>query len=207
MNKEIVRTQIQGLLETINEQIEAAREYPDKIPQIEFDLILDNLRKLYDTLHLLQRVFDQPMPPEPENKPLIKAVEKQREPRKKEEPAKKAPAEGAMDLFAEETPAFSIKLKEAREKSLGPKPVPPGSDHLKAAISINDKFIFINELFDGNLREYNETIETLNGFKDPKQAMEFFDLVRAKNFWDPASNAFKKLKEILERRFERIRET
>jgi hypothetical protein len=207
MNKEIVRTQIQGLLEAITEQIEATREYPGKIPQIEFDLILDNLRKLYDTLHLLQRVQDQPVPAEPESKPPAKALEKQREPRKREEPVKKAPAEGAMDLFAGEAPAFSIKLKEAREKSLGPKPVPPGSDHLKASISINDKFIFINELFDGNLREYNETIETLNGFKDPKQAMEFFDLVRAKNFWDPASNAFKKLKELLERRFERIRET
>ncbi len=199
MNKEIVRSQIQTLLETVTEQIEASREYKDRIPQIEFDLILENLRKLYDALHLLQKVHDpqEPVPAEP----LIKSVERLKESPRKEEAARKAKEPGAMDLFAAEEPAFSIKLQEAREKSLGPKPVPPGADHFKSLISINDKFLFINELFDGNLREYNETVETLNGFKELKQAMEFFDLVRAKNFWDPASNGFKRMKELLEKRF------
>jgi len=106
-----------------------------------------------------------------------------------------------IDLFASEEPAFNIKLKDAREKSFGPKIPSDRIENLKTAISINEKFMFINELFDGNLREYNETVETLNGFKTLDQAADFLDLMRKKNFWNTGSNAFKKLKELVERRF------
>jgi hypothetical protein len=201
MNKEIVRTQIRNLLESVTEQIEATREYKDRIPQIEFDLILDNLRKLYDAMHLLQKVHDDAEGVPVETPSMIKSVEKMKESSRREEAARQAKEQGSMDLFGGEEPTFSIKLQEAREKGLGPKPPPPGSEHFKTLISINDKFLFINELFDGNLREYNETVETLNGFKDLKQAMEFFDLVRAKNFWDPGSTAFRRMRDLLEKRF------
>jgi len=106
-----------------------------------------------------------------------------------------------IDLFAAEETTFSIKLKDAREKTFSPKIPSERIQNLKSAISINEKFILINELFDGNLREYNETIETLNGFKTLEQAADFLDLMRKKNFWDTGSNAFKKLKELVERRF------
>ncbi len=107
----------------------------------------------------------------------------------------------AMDLFADEEPTFSIRLKEAREKSLGPKVPSARIENLKTAITINEKFMFINELFDGNLREYNETIETLNGLNSLDQAAGFLDLMRKKNFWNTGSNAFRKLTELVERRF------
>ena len=106
-----------------------------------------------------------------------------------------------IDLFAAEEPAFNIKLKDAREKTFSPRIPSERIQNLKTAISINEKFMFINELFDGNLREYNETIETLNGFTNLDQAADFLDLMRKKNFWDTGSNPFKKLKELLERRF------
>ena len=61
--------------------------------------------------------------------------------------------------------------------------------------------MFINELFEGNLREYNDTIETLNGFQTIDQAADYLDLMRKKNFWNTGSVAFKKLKELVERRF------
>ncbi len=61
--------------------------------------------------------------------------------------------------------------------------------------------MFINELFEGNLREYNETIETLNGFSTLVEAGEFMELLVRKNFWDTGSRAFQKLRELVERRF------
>jgi hypothetical protein len=170
MNKDIIRTQIRELLETITEQIGSLDDYKDKIPQIEFDLILDNVRKLYEELHLLQRMDD---PFEHIPKPIS---------------AKQRPAP-EPDLFSAAETTFSIRLQEARDQALGPKP--SATDHLKSLITINDKFIFINELFD-----------TLNGFKDRRQAFEFFDLVRNKNRWDPGTNAFRKLQEVVERRFD-----
>ena len=102
-----------------------------------------------------------------------------------------------MDLFANEEPSFNMKLKEAREMSLPQKPEP--IEHLKQLISINDKFIFINELFDGNLKEYNEAIETLNSFEEKNEALDYLDLLRKKNVWELGSGTFMKLKEIVDR--------
>lgn len=205
MNKEIIRTQIRDLLETINEQFEALDQYKETaIPRIEFDLVFDNIRKLYETMHLLRRMDDptehpvktvSEQRPAPVFEPAPRVVQpSEHEPER--EPVPAPPVEPEPDLFNSAEPMFKIKLQEAREQSLGPKQ----PQHLKSLITINDKFLFINELFDGNLREYNETIETLNGFKDRRQAAQFVDLVSTKNRWDPQSMAFRKLQELLEKK-------
>lgn len=246
MNKKIIKDELQWLLEAINEQYETIRTYEDKIPRIEFDILMDNVRKFYEDMRMLQRA-DQNLPqtdkktkaPIVENQPLTEhshsksgasAPPKQSSspeitvryekptpaadkptippPPARETPSKDIPSPGRKhanvseaDLFAAEEPVFSIKLKEAREKTLGPKSTSTRVDNLKNAITINEKFMFINELFEGNLRDYNETIETLNGFKDLNQASEYLDLLVKKNFWNTGLNAFKKLKEMVERRF------
>ncbi|MCX6283945.1 MAG: hypothetical protein NTW31_06910 [Bacteroidetes bacterium] len=277
MDKSIITRELQILLEAINEQFEIIREYDDFIPQIEFDMIMENVRKLYETFHRLQRLNDPLLfvekkisgprdfkisvahPPEPlieareievsqplikareeafqeplikdreeeSQEPLIEAREEEfqeplieageetaREPLKetplptsirmkpvvKKESSSKRPVKASeLELFAAEEPVFNIKLKEAREKSLGPKI--PRNESFKASIGINDKFLFINELFDGNLREYNESIETLSGFKTLPQAQEYLDLLRRRNNWNSASNAFKRIKELVEKRY------
>jgi hypothetical protein len=266
MNKEIIKDEIKWLLEAINEQYEAIHGFGDKIPQIEFDILMENIRKFYENMHLLQRLNDRFASPEkittaatstgikhtatesggglkkqkPDNKqtdeipdPVSMIITTNPEPAEvkidsPDEPeqesrqkspiqfkpsgsplirpetsssSKKSAKSLEIDLFASEEPVFNIKLKEAREKTLGPKSQPERIENLKTAISINEKFMFINELFDGNLREYNETIETLNGFKNLDQAADFLDLMRKKNFWNTGSNGFAKLKELVERRF------
>jgi hypothetical protein len=267
MNKEIIKDEIKWLLEAINEQYEAIHRHGEKIPQIEFDILMDNVRKFYENMHLLQRLNEpqlflekklKPVEPgqagtiiTPESKVVVtppvstpvqpvkqpvsgvtvtfsEPDEVPAEPEKPDDtevfPVHSSPVQfkpggpaavrqeapsavkkggrlPEIDLFAAEEPVFSIKLKEAREKTFGPKIPSERIDNLKTAITINEKFMFINELFDGNLREYNETIETLNGFKNLDQAADFLDLMRKKNFWNTGSNAFKKIKELVERRF------
>ena len=289
MDKSIITRELQILLEAINEQFEIIREYEDFIPQIEFDMIMENVRKLYETVHRLQRLNDpllfvekkisgfqdlknshapseafKPEPPgktkdvkqdikaEPEAMPEPAAIPEDamhlapevplaepepvtqamaataaepsvelpvmKEPEtdepagiqvrpiiperplvKKETRQNRQPKTAELELFTTEEPVFNIRLKEAREKSLGPKM--SRHDSFKASISINDKFMFINELFDGNLREYNECIETLGGFKTLPQAQEYFDLLRRRNNWNSATPAFRRIKELVEKRF------
>ena len=103
MEKEIIRSQIRELLETVTEQIEATDQYKEKIPRIEFDLLLENLRKLYDSLYLLQKAGKHRR--DTGTAETSQAV------------AKKNPASGPLDLFAGEPPTFNIKLQEVREKS------------------------------------------------------------------------------------------
>lgn len=232
MNTEIIKDEIKWLLEAINEQFEVINGHGEKTPRIEFDILMENVRKFYEKMHLLKQMNDSgPLPreagkahatqasstvgrvtePEPEPEPGLASLHATPVPFKpsgtvssRQETAstlKKTAKAPEMDLFASDEPVFSIQLKNAREKSLGPKIPSARIDNLKAAININEKFMFINELFDGNLREYNETIETLNGFMTLDQAADFLDLMRKKNFWNTGSNAFKKLKELVERRF------
>lgn len=234
MNAEIIKEENRWLLEAIGEQYEALMRHGDRPPRIEYDILMDNVRKFYENLHRLQRMSESPFPAETKAAPLEQPAEQPAvrpaeppppspvtEPMELPPPAPvqfrpspPAPAKqentGAarktakpadMDLFAGEEPAFSIKLREAREKTFGPK-IPSGHiDNLKAAININEKFMFINELFDGSLREYNETIDTLNGFQSLDQAADYLDLMRKKNFWNTGSGAFRRLKELVEQRF------
>lgn len=230
MNAEIIKEENRWLLEAIGEQYESLMRHNDRPPRIEYDILMDNVRKFYENLHRLQQMNEPGIQPEKRPEPVKKPEPLPAEPEQlqsftePEEPPQPAPVHfrpsgpaperqesaGAarkavkpadMDLFAGEEPAFSIKLKEAREKTFGPRIQTGRIENLKAAININEKFMFINELFDGNLREYNETIETLNGFMNLDQAADYLDLMRKKNFWNTGSDAFRRLKELVEQRF------
>ncbi len=253
MNRKIIKDEVQWLIEAINEQMEAVKSYEARIPQIEMDMLMENVRKLYENLHLLDRINDSydileqksreapvirpvfaakteensypdvrsesrpelasetdPVAEEflefDETSPVLEEVIPEESTKVKIEygPAKamhkpiEAGPEG--DLFSTEEFGFTQKLKEARDKIFGPKN--RKDSDLKSSISINDKFLFINELFDGNLREYNENIETLNGFHDLKPAFEYMELLRLKNRWESDGKGFKRLKELVERQFE-----
>jgi hypothetical protein len=191
---------------------------------------MENIRKLYENLHLLNRMGDSFRhfnPPEtelpaikpfvplssereqtakPEEKPAAQPVVKIRVETTSPEPLQKEhhrPVKSAseIDLFSTESVGFSEKLKETREKTYASERLSSQRKDLKAAISINEKFLFINDLFDGNLREYNITIETLNGLAELRQALEFLDLLRLKNLWESESPAFKRLRELVDLKF------
>lgn len=219
--------EIQFLLETINEQFEIICKYEEKIPEIELDILMDNVKKIYSKLQLVIRAneqvlltdiilppqkssnFTDPAPKSPENLPGTQDLvpEQPQKPPEKEIRLFKNPARTgkpgrsqAPDLFSDRTSEFSEKLQEARLQNI-PKSRKSKSNDLKAMISINEKFLFINELFDGNLGEYNENIEALGRFQDLNQAMEHLDLLRKKNLWNSESVAFLQLRELLEKRF------
>ncbi|MBE0646761.1 MAG: recombinase family protein, partial [Bacteroidales bacterium] len=56
MNLQIIHTQLSELLEAIQEQYDTIRASEGLIPQIEIDILLGNVRKLYDQLHLLEKM-------------------------------------------------------------------------------------------------------------------------------------------------------
>ena len=258
MRKKIIMDENRWLLEAITEEYETICTHAEKIPKIEIDILMENVRKFYENLRILQRLDDPhlteehlPVPhsavpraevtipekpvvgsPEPNiaakpiippipqvaaNPPVIKPADppeiKPVEPpmiKPAEPPVKRTETPQQVkrnvrlqeiDLFAQEEPTHNMKLQDARERAFSPKIPGNRIDNLKMGIPINDKFMFINDLFDGNLREYNETIEALNGFKTLDQAAEYLDLMKRKNLWNTASIAFLKLKELVERHY------
>jgi hypothetical protein len=73
---------------------------------------------------------------------------------------------------------------------------------LKAAIGINEKFLFINQLFDGNLHDYSEAIEKLNAMHDLASAKQFVSAELATRFnWNDNNDHVRNFMELVERRF------
>lgn len=62
-----------------------------------------------------------------------------------------------------------------KSKGVGEKLTEAPIANIKAAISLNDKIWYINNLFDGKTEDYNKTIDTLNDFNNIEQALEFIN--------------------------------
>lgn len=73
--------------------------------------------------------------------------------------------------------------------------------NLKTAIGINEKFIFVYELFMGNMALYNEVIEQLNSMAGRNEAIALMEELRAKYHWDIENMAFQKLIDMVTRRY------
>ena len=214
IQKTILKEDINTLLETIREQFESLDTFEGKIPILEFEIIKDNIRKVYDKLFLLQRMNDQqegiireksvpvqstpPEPPKQEIPVTETPVYKEKE---QEQPPEIKPEKENPDLFSVSSSAFAEKLKEAREQTVGPRSNQPRPGDIKSIININDKFLFINELFDGDYKEYTRVIDTFNTFGEKGEAFEYLDSLLKENLWNSTSTAFMKLKEIVEKRF------
>lgn len=68
---------------------------------------------------------------------------------------------------------------------------------LHKAIGLNDKFLMIRDLFDGDTERYNDTIDTLNEFDDLDECMIYI----VENFaWNPDSEGAKLLVSLIERK-------
>lgn len=68
---------------------------------------------------------------------------------------------------------------------------------LHKAIGLNDKFLMIRDLFEGDAERYNDTIDTLNEFDDLDECMIYI----VENFaWNPDSEGAKLLVSLIERK-------
>lgn len=127
----------------------------------------------------------------------------------KEELVDTPPAE-EPDLFSvsppadpEEAPLVIDKIaKENADESVADKIKKQAKvESLKDAIGINEKFFLINELFDGNLSEYNKTIGKLDEPGNRDEALKYLDELAANNAWEGNHEAVKQLQEFVERKF------
>jgi len=72
---------------------------------------------------------------------------------------------------------------------------------IKSAIGINEKFLFINTIFDGEISLYNKAIEHLNELPDFYLALHFIDELKANYEKETNRDSFIKLMEIVKRKY------
>lgn len=98
-----------------------------------------------------------------------------------------------------------LTLNEMLSSKLGGRtnsPAPKSIDDLKAAISLNDKMIFIKELFNGYNLAYSEAVEIINRFDSFEAADNFLQKNYAqKNDWENKQATVDRFYAYLNRKF------
>ena len=126
----------------------------------------------------------------------------------KEEIERQSP-EGMSGIFGEDDAEFELSTGETlgekmmgEDNSLAAKlQQNPGRD-LKSAIGINDKFLFVNELFGGSMEKYTKSIENLNDLKTLNGAMIYLNELKIELQWNSSNEAYLKLKDLITSKFE-----
>ncbi|QJW92149.1 hypothetical protein HNV11_23600 [Spirosoma taeanense] len=98
------------------------------------------------------------------------------------------------DALRETTPAEPVTVAETFHRA----PI----ESIARSISLNQKFRFINQLFNGNSSAYNQAIEEIDKLNNYGQALDLISYRYASQYmWDMSSDEVSELVEILKRRF------
>lgn len=92
---------------------------------------------------------------------------------------------------------FEKFYREAQNDKIGHAKI----NSLKGAFGLNDRMLFINELFSGNSDLFNETIEHLDSLEDNEKALQkLSELAKIQN-WDKTQSSVEEFAHIINRRY------
>ena len=93
-------------------------------------------------------------------------------------------------------------LNESKEdKSLNTKFQNVKVNDLTKSISINDKFLFIRELFKNRGEEFSAAIQKLNNCQNIDEAFNYMETLKKQYFWDSTSSAYLTFCDLIRRKF------
>ena len=208
MDKSTIRKEIAALINSIKEHSDNIGDNKH-IPQLELELILHKIEKLYQKSivfnHLNSngdniRNADNAI----SSKPIVETPKAE----VKQETMKPIASDKSIDLFGSEIPPVTEKSKQEKKvEKKEEKPVvvnkiqKPSIQDLTKAIGLNDKFVLANDLFEGNMQEYNIAIQQLNGAGSLESAMDYFSNLQQLYEWDMEKETVKQLVDLVDRRY------
>jgi hypothetical protein len=122
-----------------------------------------------------QTVFPEPPKPKAAQKPLIK------------------PANERVD----QSELFEEKMKKELSDKLGEMPI----DDIRKAMGLNEKIIFLNDLFDGNQHEFDTAVSTLNNVGSYEAAKNHLALLASRFDWASKEKQAKPFIRLVKRRY------
>ncbi len=108
------------------------------------------------------------------------------------------------DQYRQDDNSLHQRISGKKEdQSIGTRMQQKGISSLKEAIGVNDKFLFINELFNGNIQAYNEAITKLNNSASLNDAFEYLNRLNQEFAWDArrSEQTIEKLAAFVQRRY------
>jgi hypothetical protein len=142
--------------------------------------------------------------PEPEPEPPAQTPppeEEEKEDASSQDPEKQdTPVITTADLFSGTT-TIADAFQQDEDRSIAANMVHSNGGDLKMSIGINDKFLFINELFEGNPSGYSEAIEKLNAAGEISEVEMILTGLSRQYNWNDNSEAYKRLKKIVKQKY------
>ncbi len=100
-----------------------------------------------------------------------------------------------------EQPEINERLREEKTEVATVLQTAPVRD-LKKAVGINDRYLFVNELFRGDESMYERSMKTINGFSIYPEAQYWIEReLKVKMGWDDQCEAVKLFDQLVRRRF------
>ncbi len=119
-----------------------------------------------------------------------------------QKPSVAPPKQATYDLFSGNAEnAVAEKYHDKEEQSIADKMQKSHILNIREAIGINEKFLFINELFNGDLGRYNKILDDINDLTTKQGVDTYLFELKIQFQWSDDSEAYFKLKELLERKF------
>jgi hypothetical protein len=94
-----------------------------------------------------------------------------------------------------------VLIEQKKDNSLNTKYQNTKISDLTKSISINDKFLFIRELFKNRGEEFSQAIQALNNCNNIEEAFSVMEKMKKHYFWDSTSPAYLALCDLVRRKF------
>lgn len=187
---------------------DAIENIPNGFRAIDKDRLLDDIRDLYDAVvdlepsekTVAQNSIVEAVTPEPvtviEPEPVAEATaEPETEVAAKAEIQSPEPVKAELPIEIE-TQKESDPDEGTLAGKLNQKPI---SD-LRSGIPLNEKFGFIQNLFQNNASDYGDAIMKMNNAEDQEIALSYFDKFAGRKKWDSENPQVRTLRNYIERR-------
>ncbi len=201
MKKNDLRKEIAALINSIKDHSDNIGDKPH-IQQLELEVILQKIKKLYElsiVFNHINTVGEEKTPETvaPVESPVTEAIQATSTSETENGKSK----QGVIDLFSEQS-TDNNNTKEKQDTNVSEKFQRSRIENLKLAIGINEKFQFVNELFDGNTNEYHAAIDQLNAFSDSDEANIYLNNLQGIYQWNMEHPVMRNFMDLVKRRFQ-----
>ena len=117
------------------------------------------------------------------------------------EPDSNGSPKNVNDQFSKEVVSLNEKL-QTDQTTLAEEHLSKKVENIKESLSINQKFMFVNELYGGNSEEFTKVLDRIEDCSNYQEALQVLDNHSSeRSSWDMESNAVKELMDLVSRRF------
>ncbi len=200
-SKEIkkLREALTELTDNIKEHSDRLTDW-DRIPVLEMNVVIGKISKLYEKAIVLREMIERSenagIPQKDTSKSKV-IIEKIQETKDEELALPPAVEEAKKSVLTKEEQKKDMDDDNSLAAKLKYRPI---SD-LTKSLGINEKYLFSNELFNGNSSEMAETLKTLNNFNSFSDAQQKLNDLSKKYNWDKKNSFYKEFELLVKRRF------